>query len=499
MFKLKSRLLVVILVVGSLTVLLSCSQKDDITAPKSLTKVWLSPQRLPTAIDGMIYELWASKVPYTSIAEPSQVHSLGRFSHVVSDTLVGFLDENGAVRADSNEFSIEGDLFDYAYLFVAVEPQEVDPAGDGLPGPLLVGQTITGNTDTIRMYFPQQDSLWNSTIRCNFETPTDDNPYFDGFGLWWCNHTTENVTIIDTLSATVTYRDSTIIPIISPLTGDTLNLVDLRKAYPDSVWYIFDTILMDFGRDTLALGIDSVIHYGAKQMVIRKAGTEVPRIIHVPTVDLDTAPSVVSLDIFSQDLYGLPDLSAYGWKYKGWVVSNYIPRAAIGSFTPPAWDFTTGEVLIPGYQGGLLTTGTFSNEEDRDDADPFTLNVNWEVDSTFYDTVTTDPLVVDTVIERFTVLKRPRFPGEDFLNVPALRAATNNVITSTPYILTRPGSVFISLEPSNMVTDTTNFPLIPFVRSLPPGASNIWTLINMAGVADGAPGLPKMEAKIRRY
>jgi hypothetical protein len=497
MSKLKSRLLVVIFAVGLLTILLSCSQTDDITAPKSLTKIWLSVERLPTPPVGMIYGLWASKVAYPSISQTSQVQYIGQFSYMTSDTLITFLDENNAVRADSNEFSFEGDLFSYDYLFITVEN---DTAEINLPGPVMLTQRVTGNTDTIRMFFPQQDSLWESIIRCNFETPTDNNAWNDGYGLWFCNHERIRLVITDTFSVDVSYKWDTIQAVTNAKPGDTvwdtLNFASLYGEYADTVWYEYDTTLLNFGRDTLALGINGYVHYGATQQAIRVVDSTIPRIrkdYNADTTATDTTGlyahvnvDTIFLDIFSQDLYAMPDLSPYGWKYKGWVVSTNIPTGAIGKFTPPAYDFTTGEVLIPGYTGGLLTTGTFTDETDYDNSDPYTLYVPWEVDSgTFID----------------TVAKRPRFPGEDFLDTAAMRAALHGYPSlgwlGAP-VAWSPGTIFISVEPDNMITDTTNFPLIPFYRGLN-GIYDVYTLMNMSGVADGSKGFPKAEARIKRY
>ncbi|MEW5795995.1 MAG: hypothetical protein AB1772_06500 [Candidatus Zixiibacteriota bacterium] len=515
MFKLDSRLAFLAAVFGALTLIMSCSQTEDITASKSLTKIWLSPERLPEPPPGMIYGVWVSKVAYPEIKERAEVIPLGRFSYLTSDTLVAFLDENGNVRADSNLFQLEGDLFEFDFLFVTVE---VDGSYPSLPGPVMLMQSITGRTDTIRMSFPQHDSLFEATIRCNFETPTDDNRGNDGYGLWFCNYQPVRLEIEDTLDVLIKYVWDTI-EVVTNQEGpsdpeyETLNFASLYAPYADSVWFEFDTILVDFGRDVLALGIDSFIHYAAKQNVHYDVDSTIPRIIKDYGNDIDTIspgdydtisgifPTTVRrsvfVDVFVQDLYSIPDLSDYGWRYKGWVVADHIPKAAVGEFTPPAWDFTTGELLIPGYRGGLLTTGPFVDETDNDLSNPFTLEVKWVVDSgSFYD----------------TVLKRPRFPGEDFLDGAALSAATGGVIT-TPYNLLQDlsantGTVFVSIEPINLVHDSTNFPIIIFARNLPSSWPafepvfgtflNVWSLRSQAGLATGAQGLPKITAKIQR-
>ena len=491
MFRFDSRLLFVILSCGLLIVVLSCSQTDNVIAPKSLTEIWLSAERLPTPTPGMAYGLWVSKVAYPEITHASQVRLLGQFSYILSDTLVAFLEPDNTIRADSNEFTLEGDLFDFSHIFVTVE----DTANiDTLPGPVMLMQSVTGNSDTIRMYFPQHDSLFESIIRCNFETPTDGNRYnADGYGLWFSSYELVRREITDTLSAQVSYVWDTIYPVIGE-DGDTLNFATLYASYAENVWFEFDTVLVDFGRDTLALEVDTVIHYAAKQRIDYEVDSTIPRVYknYDTGIHLNTRMQVVFLDVFTQDLFSMPDLSRYGWKYKGWVVHDEFLSWAPGRFSPPAWDFTSGELLIPGYQGGLITTGTFTDETDSDDSNPFTLEIPWAVDSgTFID----------------TVLKRPRFPGEDFLDSDSLMEAFGrtsvNLLPSPNNTLT--GSVFVSIEPDNMVKDTTNFPLIAFCRRCPAswpvtpvGGAATLTLMNWTGYATGAKGFPKIEARIKR-
>jgi len=548
MSRFDSRLLFVIASLGLLLLALSCSQTDNITASKSLTKVWLTADRLPAPTPGMSYGLWASKVAYAEISSASEVQLLGLFSYISTDSLVTFLDPDNTLRADSNEFSMSGDLFDFAHLLVTIE--DTTDVG-ALPGPVMLMQSITGNTDTIRMYFPQHDSLFNAIIRCNFESPTDANRGYDGYGLWFCNYELILREIHDTLSTEVTYGWDTITANIGE-EGDTLNLVDLYRPYADTVWFEYYNSLVDFGRDTLPLGITSLSfeHSGARRSVCYDRVFDtvwdssvvppvidtiiclitIPRVIKDfggSNITVDTFVTPVLLDAFTQDMYALPDLTPYGWKYKGWVVADHIDTSAVGKFTPPAWDFISGELMIPGYQGGLLTTGTFSDELNADDSNPFTLEIQWEIDSvrSFFrlrDSFPVGPIppyvcdpAADTVeyfevVVTDTVLKRPAFPGEDFLDGAALSAATNGVIAGMFNLLpnadnSQHGSVFVSIEPINMVSDTTNFPLIAFCRQFPAywppadvGDALTWTLINWTGTASGADGFPKVVAEIKR-
>lgn len=157
----------------------------------------------------------------------------------------------------------------------------------------------------------------------------------------------------------------------------------------------------------------------------------------------------------------------------------------------------------------MLTTGTFSDITSADDANPFTFEILWEVDSITItvDTISPDSIVYDTTSFVDTVLKRPNLPGEDFLDVDSLSAATGGVYTIPVNLLSSSSAtVFVSIEPSNMVTDTTNFPLIMLGRRLPVGAEwnldyvadGFWTLHNWAGYATGTNGFPLVTARIKR-
>ena len=493
MSKLHSRLPVFVFLLGLLTLFFGCSQSDDITAPKSLTKIWLDPDRLPPAVDGMVYELWASEVPYAEINDPGQVISGGRFSFFSSDTLITFLDDSGRVREDSNYFLIEADLFSYSYFFVSVEPfDDTDP----LPGPPMLLDAIDGSTDTLNMFFPKNDSLFDATVRCNFETPTDGNRWNDGFGLWFTIYQAVTDTIVDTNGAEITWVWDTIYPNIDPESGDTLNFATLYEAQPDTIWMDYDTVMVDFGKDRLPLSIDSLhfFHNGAQLQIIYEVDSTIPRVYKKYSVEVDTAVTAIPIDEFYQDGFGLPNLQEYGWSYKGWVVSELINPAAVGEFTPPAWDFTS-DMLIPGYTGGLITTGNFYDIEASDLWNPFTYEIEWEVDSgSFID----------------TVLKRPSYPGEDFLDSDSVIAHTNGVYSQVDLLPTGNnmsylGTVFVSIEPANMVHDSTNFPLIAFGFQLPSSESNTflltngyWPLLNWTGAASGNNGFPKMKAVIKR-
>ncbi|NOY89373.1 MAG: hypothetical protein GXO93_08320, partial [FCB group bacterium] len=181
----------------------------------------------------------------------------------------------------------------------------------------------------------------------------------------------------------------------------------------------------------------------------------------------------IVIDTFLQDDYGLPILTDYGWHYKGGVISPYIDTTAVGKMTLPAWSIIGDE--LNNSDGGLLSTGTFSNIAKPDDANPY---------------------VVSSRV--------PPYPGEDFLqNLPAPLDSVNLV---PHYSGGNPGHVFVTIEPNNFVTDTTNFPLIAFLGDFPYSRHEIvdsltqeFTLKGWMFSNDPYRGFPKIEVKIKRF
>lgn len=509
--KFDSRLLFFVLAVCVLGVIWSCSDGEDIVRPQSITAVWLTAERLPAPPTGMVYEIWVAKNPVTGNNIPAgELVSLGRFSYISNDTIVSYLEPDGTIRADSNEFVLDADMFSYANVFITVEDVSTQVGVD--PGPIMLVETITGRSDLLRLNFPLDDALWDAIVRYNMEGVTDGNRFQNnGYGLWFSGYQYTRRRIDDVFGGNVTYEIDTIDAVIDTVidifsgdtTFDTVNLAELYALRPDTVWLKVDTFRVDFGPDTLTLDIDSFMSIVAPWRADSVVDSTPP--FTSKKFDIDREGFVnfrtVGLDIFVQDDYRLPDYSDWGWKYKGWIVSDSIPANAIGNFTPPAWRFLgANRNDIPGYQGGLLTTGTFSKIDEPDDGDPFTLKI--------MDRILTDSNgVVDTTY------KRPGFPGEDFLDGAALSAATNGVISAPFNLLPAAGgntygSVFISLEPANRLTDSTNFPLIAFLATLPSSwsadaTSNTWSAVTLVGKFGSVPnddseGFPEIVMRIKR-
>jgi len=449
MIRRRSRLVFIALAVCAATFYFSCTQPQDIMTPISRTDVYLGGinepgsnaalqmQNLPTNPEGMIYELW--------VANNGDTVSLGKFGY--HQTWKTFHDENGDERPDSNYFVLEGDIFDYSHIFVSIETNP--DALPEVPGPIMLIDIVTEpSSDLIELRFPLNDSLTTTTVAFNMETPSDTSrdsleefgnaDSTDGFGVWFSYYLEGIDSVRDTLSldgfTLVTKPDSTLPP-------------DTFTIYLDSIKNdtAYDTVRV-FGLDTLwntIVRFDSVLDtsdiWPYKVMDMSDTGT---MFYYTVGDSLDT----FHYDKFHQFDYNLPDYSAYGWKYKGWIVSPEVPVNAVGQITKPAYsiNFNSSDSLIPGVEGGLLTTGTFTEITEPDSDNPYSIG----------------PRV-------------PPFPGEDFLvNLPG-------GLTVPPWEGLVPkatgnsGTVFITLEPVNFVTDTTNFPLFVLIAPIPTAQADL--------------------------
>ena len=462
-----------------------CEQVDDIPVGVTTTNLYLAIERLPSTPSGMIYELW--------VADNSDTLSLGRFGwdHVNKRVLT----VTGAIRPDSNKFQISDDLLQYDDAFVTVE---VAGSLSGQPGPIMLIDNITDPHDEpIELVFPLSDSLWDAIVRYNMETTTDDSRGNDAQGVWFSNYTVSTDSTPDTtsLSYTIDSSDVRALLVIDSSGGgydsifvtpsqDTLTKAEVFVLDQwDISNIVLDSVLKMYGDDTLNLGANpanayfSFIRYDIDSMI---DSTE-PYVRRTFDFTWTTNNETVPLDVFTQDDFNLPNYSSYGWKYKGWVLSTTLdPNVTGTAFYPLAWEVETPSFLyIPGASvGGMLTTGTCSEIDQPDDANPFGL-AGGEV---------------------------PPYPGEDFLDATALQAEYN--ISSVDLV---PGNqvttVFISLEPDNFPHDSTNFPLVPFIgvapinpAQLPNGVTIVSiTMQNWTQAVNGnIQGFPKITISIER-
>ncbi len=474
------RLFFLALLVSGLSVYFSCSQPDDIMIPVSRTELYLwgkevvpgtantKPQNLPTNAEGMMYELW--------VANDQETLSLGKFGWRQFPELT-FIDESDTLlRPDSNCFVLGADIYRYSHIFMSVE--SIPDLVPLVPGPIMLIDEVTNpKNNLIELRFPLNDSLLTTTVYFNMETPSDsDRDANDGYGVWFSEYNTDNRYIQDTFSL------------------DSFELVyieDSTLPQDTFTWYVAD-IINDTAFDTAKVfGIDSV-----KQKIVRFDSVLAKDTIWPFTIMDDTADAngvttffytigdsiTIIRDNFSQNEYGLPDYSNWGWRYKGWVVSPEVPTGT-GQITLPAYKVNTNQFdsLMPGIDGGLLAMGTFTDIEAADDGNPYCVG----------------PRV-------------PQFPGEDFLtNLPSgLQAPPQGSWGGLlPYSNGNSGAVFITLEPVNFVTDKTNFPLLVFAKPFPKNRSDIrdyedpyeFNMKNLTETNNGpAEGFPLIVVDIRR-
>jgi len=446
-------LFVTLLIISVASFFWGCSQSDDVVTPIYKTDIYLSPERLPDNPPGMIYTLWAAN------GETGDTVYIGKFGY--NSTEVKFYDENSQIRADSNYFALETDLFSYTNIFISIDTIDFETTD---PGPIMLLDDVSDPMDDpMNLIFPESDSLWEATVRFNMETTSDNNRYtYDGCGIWFTNYQSRSTYLQDTFALTGFTLDSIILFDI----GDKTDTISIK----DTANYSIDTVEVILGLDTFELvkaNFDFVMYNDVDS----------PWVVYQPdfTYSLGTQ-YYVEYDDFTQDDFGLIDYSAYGWKYKGWVVSPVIDPAAFGELTPPAWLYNTvGDSIIPGEDGGLLTTGTFTDITKGDDSNPYAIG---------------------------TYPRIPDFPGEDFLrNLPGGLADNLNLVPNTEG---NSGTIFITLEPENYVFDSTNFPLLVMICPIPEMREEVtsdstFTMTGWMMTNDPWHGFPEVNIRVVRH
>ncbi|HWR83717.1 MAG TPA: anti-sigma factor [Candidatus Deferrimicrobium sp.] len=492
-----SRLILAAAAICTASVYFSCTQPEDILTGVSRTELFLwgnQPaegippllvQNLPSTPPGMIYELW--------VANAKDTVSLGKFGY--DRQTQKFLLPDGEPRPDSNRFVLSGDVLSYTQLFVSVETASDTVAS---AGPIMLIDDVTlPSRNPIELRFPLSDSLWFATASFSMETPSDsDMASNDGFGIWFTSYVEGRDSVRDTLRL-----DS-----FRLVTKEISPNNDTTTVYLDSIFNIrtVDTVRV-FGLDTfrsVVVRFDSVLDTDVTRpyTVLRPPlstdvdtaswfyfVTDPPVFDTIDTIIAEhdtTVYQFVSADSFHYDKFlsydaGLLDYSDLGWEYKGWVVSPAVPPSALGEFTLPAYRIagSTSDSLMPGIDGGLLTTGTFTSLASPDNANPYTLG----------------PRV-------------PPIPGEDFLvNLPPEITSWQGFL---PQANNNSGTVFITLEPKNFPTDTTNFPLIVFARAIPRSRSELalpanaiqgFPMWNLTHTNDYTRGFPLIVVDIKRF
>jgi hypothetical protein len=441
----------------SIILLLSCTQSEDVVTPVSTTDLVLKAERLPSPPPGMVYELWVSK--------PGDTVSLGKFSY---DAASGeFRTTAGAARSDT--FALNVDVLTFTKVLVSIE-ESADP-NPASPGPIMLIDDVTRpEDDPIRLRFPEADSLWNATVKFNLETPTDLNrDAADGHGLWFSGYAKTDFDLPDT-----TFMEWTV---------DSVTEEDSAKfpyTYQCSVTdtsYTSDTITLG-SPEFLWMGASLPVHLGVKFHLFYCTDSTPPFVGEVVKVTFTAVQHSYFKDWFNQFAFILPDVSRFGWHYKGWVVTPY-PTTKRWKLTPPAYRYNTANLkLIPGDTGALFTTGPFVRVDQADTSNPFCLD---------------NP--------------RPPFPGEDFMNSTALQNTYGvDSVNLMPLTTGNVGTVFITLEPDNFTQDTTNFPLFVLMRSLPSLRSAITgttvqlDMTNYTQTIQGnSIGFPEIDISLKRY
>lgn len=413
-----------------------CTQSEDIVTPISSTEVSLSIERLPTLPEGMIYEIW--------VADNTDTVSLGRFNWDVTGKRI--LDTAGEEM--TGVFALNDDILKYRSCFVSVETQPDDNAAS--PGPIMLIDNVTNpEENNIVLRFPKIDSLWLNNAVFNLEATSDvDRNTHDACGVWFASYGRFGDSIRDTLGVIF---DS--IPdfdtFVDPATTARIPNVLLHYAVETSLVALRgpNFVVRHPNADSVRthIGVDFALGYEVIEVPDTASG---PYNYHglkinVSVPDYLRPRRVINWDFFLTDDEIFPDISRYGWKYKGWVLTPYLnsrPMTTRWRFTPPAYPYKIGSTnMFPGDTGVVLTTGAFRSIALPDESDPY-------------------------------CLPNPRapYPGEDFLNSAALQASFGiDSVSLLPDTTGNIGCVFISLEPNNYVLDTTNFPLIVTVAELP--------------------------------
>lgn len=445
MFKSNKLFIFTLLALTVMIIWVGCEQPEDVLTPISKSDLYLIEERLPDNPTDMIYELW--------VVKDNDYVSLGKFGY--DHEMKHFLSPDGSLRPDSNKFHIDTDVAEYDMIYVSIEnATDTDPL---TPGPIMLMDYVA--SPTIDLRFPNVDSLWESTIRYSMVTTSDGmNSSTYGAGIWFASFTLTTEAFNDTI-----------------LDGGNLDWSIDSGDYIDCSQFVEANIIYGLENitqidTTIILGLDTLEHTAVRFDVIES--TKVCD--YFPTqllINYNVIPGVTTYESFTQDNFALPDISAYGWKYQGWVVSPEVPTSAIGQMTMPGWEIIGEELDETG--GGLLATGKFIDVTHADLSNPY-------ADS-----------------ERL-----PDFPGEDFLaNLPGGMTSLDLI----PNTSGNQGRVFITLEPDNY-EDTTNFPLIAFLGELPNNRAEVFgtntqsfTLRGWMQSNDPFRGFPKIRVNISRY
>jgi len=503
---------IVVLAVG-------CTQPDDIIAPVSETMLILTPDRLPTLPDSMVYYFWV-------LDSTDNAYYIGNF--IWNNEYYQFYDLDS--NAIDSVWQVDYDVLDpfYRYLCVTVEHLDDLPGGTTLPvdsiGPIMLQDTlIDPEASLMEMVFPID--IWLGDGFFCVETPSDSDSWSnEASGIWFCEYTFDYIQVSDTtdvicsfpIGTGVTPRDL----VIDVFTADTgfydCNIWD--PIYPgvcnDSTEVIDTTLGYDFmAVDTLDADTFTVVYIEGVPDTVdvsvlggtldTVAVTHVEAIVDsqytlLDTLVLDTfihtyidfdviAPAV---NITSDTLYDTVTISRYDDMAEIWVDEDTV------IIIPPFVSFNHDFVYTVSSES-VYVDKFLSSFEECPDLNGTKWHYKGWVMSPFLVPTTTfgtfiKPSWLDFYVQQeFTLSfamistgsfksfwaaddanpysgnKRvPKIPGEDFLfNLPA---GIDSIFFVTP--LTGPtayGDVIVTLEPDNYNENQMNFPLIMMSGALP--------------------------------
>ncbi len=173
------------------SMILGCTQPEDVAAPVSTTRMYLSPVQLPTTPEGYSYELWA--VDTADNFYPIQNFLWNNYTRHFYD-----LD---SVRLDS-VFTVSYDLLNPFYEYLAVTVETIPDTALDIPGPVMLRDTIIDpKIWPMQLVFPVDYSF--ARITFGMETPTDkDSHSQDGSGVWFAFYDYIVYNLMDTTGVT---------------------------------------------------------------------------------------------------------------------------------------------------------------------------------------------------------------------------------------------------------------------------------------------------------
>lgn len=540
MLKRPKRLLALALLISAVTLYWGCSQPDEVLTDITQTTIYLSPERLPSNPPGMVYNLCVAEglvddSVYNAdcFAEFGYNFDQGRFKarHAHPDS---------ADRADSNKFVLPADIMSYGYLFVSVQRTDgsdpgigpvmlIDNITDPRDNPLdLVFPHISRHGDSLGIMYFNMKTVTNDTVIGLLGLDNDDSTNFRqeqalaGSAVWFSEVLYDVGVLQDTTSLCNWWIDT-----VGRTELDTNCQTSIVGAsnFRDTVYEV------GYGLDTLshiAMIFDTATHeecmgnptywdpnvqeslYLTTHFEViywcddSLCGGDSARANECDTLFSDrgfASPDSFSYHHFEYTGGSFTDLSSYGWRYEGWVVSPLIEdaQASIGDMTRPAWINynTTADSAIRGIEGGLLSTGKFYGPVENEATNR--MEFSWPSGGADEG----NPYASNLHIP-------PPYPGEDFLNVPTTGGGVT-AINLVPGNGRSNGTVFITVEPTNDVFDSTNFPLIVNSRELPSSrwqveeltSTQAFAMIARNNVNSGVPspvliGMPRIRVTINR-